>query len=317
MKHALVLVAVVSWLAPNMGGCEDLFPDPPGRSAKKSPADTDDDEDEPPAKGAKKTTKKKDPKPVTPVTPTTPTTGAGGIAVVKNVVEMGVVPYPKETSIDPADYKFNVPIIAPPKHHIGYQLSNDEASAVKSFYKDFAKSVGFKRINDKSFSWIPPSGCPSDMSCVYGKLVKRTRPDIVVVAKRFITWANEKKLTSLQTAELMLAFVQAIPYELPDDPFGLKPPPAVVAERSGDCDSKSLVLYLMLEAAGIDAVIIGSTAHAHTMVGIALPAPGKTFTYKSRKYAFAEVTAIGSPIGHINPPLESPNDWRVEWSANK
>jgi len=49
-----------------------------------------------------------------------------------------------------------------------------------------------------------------------------------------------------QTADLMLAFVQAIPYEIPDDPFGLKPSPSVMAERSGDCDSKSLLLYLML-----------------------------------------------------------------------
>ena len=315
MKNAIAIALLAASLAPNSVGCEDLFPDPPGRSAKNnSPraGDDEDDEDEPPAKSDKKKPKKKDPKPVG-----TPTTPLGAIAVVKNVVEMGIVPYPKETQIDPADYRFNVPIIAPPKHHVGYQLSSEEAASVKSFYKDFAKSVGYKRITDNSFSWSPPSGCPSDMSCVYGKLVKRTRPDIVAIAKRFLAWANDKKLTSFQTAELMLAFVQAIPYALPDDPFGLKPPPAVLAERSGDCDSKALVLYLMLEAAGIEAVIIGSNAHAHTMVGIALPAPGKSFTYRSRKYAFAEVTAIGSPIGHINPPLESPNDWRVEWSASK
>ena len=115
----------------------------------------------------------------------------------------------------------------------------------------------------------------------------------------------------------MLAFVQAIPYELPDDPFGLKPPPSVMAERSGDCDSKSLLLHIMLESAGIDSVIIGSKSHAHSMVGIAVTAPGKTFEFRGRRYAFAETTAIGSPIGHINPPLLSPSDWKVDFGGRK
>jgi hypothetical protein len=110
----------------------------------------------------------------------------------------------------------------------------------------------------------------------------------------------------------MLAFVQQIPYKIPDDPFGLRPPPLVVTKKSGDCDSKSLLFFMMLTQAGIDAVMVSSKAHAHTMVGVALPVTGSTFRYKDRKYAFAETTAQNAPIGWLPPDVASPNDWRVE-----
>jgi hypothetical protein len=57
--------------------------------------------------------------------------------------------------------------------------------------------------------------------------------------------------------------------------------------------------------------MLSSRAHAHAMLGIAIPAPGTTFKFGGRTYAFTELTAKSSPIGHINPELVSPNDWKV------
>jgi hypothetical protein len=89
-------------------------------------------------------------------------------------------------------------------------------------------------------------------------------------------------------------------------------PPALVAQRRwGDCDSKSLLAHMILRTLGINSVLISSEAHQHTMLGVALPAPGTSFTWQGRRYAFVELTAKRSPIGHIHPKLLSPNDWRV------
>jgi hypothetical protein len=68
---------------------------------------------------------------------------------------------------------------------------------------------------------------------------------------------------------------------------------------------------MLLRDMGIDSIMLSSVAHRHAMLGIALPAPGTPFTHAGRRYAYTECTAKGSPIGHINPELLRPNDWRA------
>lgn len=266
----------------------DTSPKPKTKTPTPPPDDDDEDDDAPPAKVA------------APV-------------VKNNVVDLGVASYPKAAEGTPAAFSFKVPTLAPAQHKLGYELEPAERKAVAKFYKDYAASVSWKRLDDKSFSWKPPPGCEVDMHCVYATLVKRNKPDIDVVVARFRARSEQAKLNALQTAQLVMAFVQAVPYEIPDDPFGIKPPALVVAERRGDCDSKSLLGHMILKALGVDSVIVSSKAHAHTLLGVALPASGTTFKFKGTTYAFAETTAVGSPIGFINPDLKSPSDWRVEY----
>ena len=225
------------------------------------------------------------------------------------VVDLGTALYPDGT--DPKNavaFTFSVP----PTHKLAYRVADTEQTAIMKFYNDFAKSVQFKRMGPKAFQWIPPAGCPADMSCVYKKLITRTHDDILVIAQRLKKRADEGKLTSLQLAEVALAYVQNIPYEVPEEPFGLLPPPLVIARKKGDCDSKSLLLYMILNQLGIETVILSSQAHHHSLTGIALPSAGTSFRWKERKYAFAETTAKGAPIGYLPKDLTSPNDWVVE-----
>src|SRR6201999_3184582 len=109
------------------------------------------------------------------------------------------------------------------------------------------------------------------------------------------------RLDALQTATLVVAFVQSIQYEVPDEPLGLLPPALVAAERRGDCDSKSLLALVLLKELGIDAVMLESDAQHHAMLGVALPAPGTSITVQGRRYAFTECTGTGWAIGQIDP----------------
>ncbi|MGZ3423934.1 MAG: hypothetical protein ACXVEE_39090 [Polyangiales bacterium] len=228
----------------------------------------------------------------------------------KGTIDLGTAIYPDGTPTKGTIlWSFSVP----PMHRVGYRLADDEATAIDAFYAKYAKSVSYKRTGDKAFQWMPPKGCEADMSCVYKQLIGRSEADIAVVTARFKARAKAAKLSSVQLAETMLAFVQQIPYKIPtEDPFGLRPPPLVISKKSGDCDSKSLLFFMMLTQAGIDAVIVSSKAHAHTMVGVALPVAGSTFRYKDRKFAFAETTAKDAPLGWLPPDVSSPKDWRVE-----
>ncbi len=235
--------------------------------------------------------------------------------VPKGTVDLGIAKVPEDTDeTKGVEFYFAARPLNPLNYRAAYALEETEYRAVGQFYQQFAASVDFKTTGENTFTWRPPNGCPNDMSCVFDALAKRTKKDIDPLTKKFAARVKAAKLDAMAATELALGFVQTIPYVEPEDPFGLRPSPLVVAERGGDCDSKALLLWLMLDEIGVDAVLISSNAHAHTMIGIALPAPGATtFTWRGRKFAFTETTAIGSPIGHINPDLKTPMDWRVEY----
>jgi hypothetical protein len=203
--------------------------------------------------------------------------------------------------------------LKPRTYRVRYALASSEASAVARDHRRYAQKVGYQKDSNGRFRWRPPAGCTGNMGCVYEAVAKRSIPDIEPLVARFRARAKAGKLSSLDAAQLVVTFVQAIPYEIPQqEPFGVLPPALVVSRRKGDCDSKSLLAHLMLRELGIESVMVASDAHHHGMLAIALPVPGTTITHRGRRYAFTEMTAKGSPIGHINPRLLSPNDWKVQ-----
>ena len=117
----------------------------------------------------------------------------------KGAVDLGTAIYPAGVASKGAiAFTFNVP----PAHRLGYALAADEAKAIDLFYDRFAKSVQFKRVGAKAFQWSPPPGCPADMSCVYKKLIERTRDDVRVLSKRFKARADAAKLDAVQLTDL-------------------------------------------------------------------------------------------------------------------
>lgn len=54
-----------------------------------------------------------------------------------------------------------------------------------------------------------------------------------------------------------------------------------------------------------------STARSSSWKLVALPTIGEKVKLLGRDYAFVEMTAENAPIGHVNPKLLTPNDWRV------
>ncbi|MFW5740491.1 MAG: hypothetical protein ACOC1F_09005, partial [Myxococcota bacterium] len=158
----------------------------------------------------------------------------------------------------------------------------------------------------------PGPACQGDMRCVFEELVAHNRPAVLPIAERFRARAKSTGMNAVEAAELIIAFVQDIRYEIPKaEPFGVLPPSLVMSESRGDCDSKALLALMLLREINVSSILISSQAHRHTMLGVALPASGRSFSHAGRRYAFVECTAKGSPIGHINPELLRPNDWRA------
>ena len=228
-------------------------------------------------------------------------------------VDLGLAAFPATApEASATKYSWRDRKLEPDVYRARYALGADEQAAVDAAHMALAKRVKFKDQGNGNFRWTPPPGCDVRMQCIFESLAEDSKDEIDPLASRFKARVREAKLDSVQAVELAMSYVQAIPYEIPKDrPFGLLPPALVAAQKKGDCDSKALLLHMLLDSLGVDSVMLTSDAHRHSMLGVAIPAQGTKITYEGRSYMFVETTAKNAPIGWISKELLTPNDWLV------
>ncbi len=283
------------WLALSLAaamatsGCCKLLDelDDPRRERRRAPADDDDE-------GAADTKKRKPP------------------AASDERIDLGTAEHPEPNDAPRVEHPFWLPKLEPKHYRLGYKLHDNAAADIHRLYQGWAQKVGHRKIDENRFQWRPPQGCHGGLHCVYDLLDDGSAPGVEPIARLFRRRAAAARLDAEGLTALVVTFVQEIQYEIPEDePFGVLPPALVVKRKKGDCDSKTLLAHMLLRSLGIRSVLISSDAHKHTMLGVAIPSAGQSFTHRGTKYAFVELTAQRSPIGHINPKLLRPNDWRV------
>lgn len=95
------------------------------------------------------------------------------------------------------------------------------------------------------------------------------------------------------------------------NPFGVYSPFEFVNNKTGDCDTRSLLAFTLLKEMGFDVAVMGSEAGHHSVLGINLPnnnnlSVGTNLTGK--KYVLWELT---SPYWRLGMPVEG-DDWIAE-----
>ncbi|MFH1465184.1 MAG: DEAD/DEAH box helicase family protein [Pseudomonadota bacterium] len=109
-------------------------------------------------------------------------------------------------------------------------------------------------------------------------------------------------------ATYLSRFVQGIPYSVPAAlRGGLRPPVNTLLYRLGDCDSKSLLLALLLKHIGLEAGLFVSVEEKHAIAAVAAPPPlegdAAALTGDARAEAVAEyVRAWAEEVGLGQPP---------------
>ena len=61
---------------------------------------------------------------------------------------------------------------------------------------------------------------------------------------------------------------------------------------TGDCDSRTLLLTIILHQIGIDAVLLVSTKYKHSAIGINLGGDGARIKYNNNSYLYTELTDV-------------------------
>ncbi len=98
---------------------------------------------------------------------------------------------------------------------------------------------------------------------------------------------DQQGLSDDEYLELMTVYTQSITYETtPDNPA--KYPVEVVAEGSGDCDDKSLLLAGLLSHEGYKVALLSFDPESHMAVGIG----SDDMPYKNTGYSYIETTDV-------------------------
>ncbi|MEP0985777.1 hypothetical protein [Ekhidna sp.] len=163
---------------------------------------------------------------------------------------------------------------------------------------------------------------------VYRRLVAESRENLDFLADSLVSISKEKKLSSSQLAELVVTFVQDIPYSyvrveecstvdnkgkacIGNVALGLLSPYEFVHSLFGDCDTRAVLIYTLLEKMGYDPMIVISNEYAHAMIALNIPAAGDHLKYRGKNYYFWETTGKGWPIGILPPNSNNVNYWKI------
>ncbi|HTX73030.1 MAG TPA: hypothetical protein VMC79_09420 [Rectinemataceae bacterium] len=94
-----------------------------------------------------------------------------------------------------------------------------------------------------------------------------------------------------EDARQVLAWVQGFVYQRDEKGIDFVTPLHAAFEQRGDCDSRAIVMAIILERLGIDCVLMLSREYSHAMLGVNVPGGGQRFPWKGTSYLVAETTA--------------------------
>lgn len=98
-------------------------------------------------------------------------------------------------------------------------------------------------------------------------------------------------------------------------PFGLYSPVEFMGTLKGDCDTRSLFLYVVLSHYGYDVALLASEIYQHSLIGINMDLPGIYKMENNKKYVLWETTAPGIPYGVLDREISEMKYWNIILSS--
>lgn len=92
-------------------------------------------------------------------------------------------------------------------------------------------------------------------------------------------------------ARALLVWSQGWSYERDQEGIDFVDPLTAAYEGRGDCDSRAMVLSILLERRGIDSILMVSATYSHALVAVDVPGGGQRFSFDGKDYLVGETTA--------------------------
>jgi hypothetical protein len=93
--------------------------------------------------------------------------------------------------------------------------------------------------------------------------------------------------------------------------FGLLSPTEFMGSLVGDCDTRTLLLFTVLNHYNFDVAMLGSELYKHSVIGINLPFNGIAKIINGKRYVIWETTQHGIPPGVIPREVSDMRFWNV------
>ncbi len=191
-------------------------------------------------------------------------------------------------------------------HRLPFKVNYDDVIKSKKNKEDF--KITYR------FSW----------ENFYKNIADNDRPLLEDLAKTFFNYQKKENMNRRDFAELMISAIQDIPYNLilsvPCEKTDVKPcfgnvklgiytPAEFISTLSGDCDTRTVILFTLLSRFNYDVAILNSKKYKHSVLGLNIHSTGKFKTHNNKKYYFIETTAKGCPIGYLHQDVSNVNYW--------
>ena len=149
---------------------------------------------------------------------------------------------------------------------------------------------------------------------IYRDSIGRCRHLSLMLEKELIEVSKEGKKPSAETvAASLLAWMQNFTYKRDENGADFLNIPAVCADQSGDCDSRALLMAVILQYFNIDSILMIAPGQRHAVAAVGCTGEGARFTHNGKRYLIAETTAKVA-LGKIAQDLADPSLWfAVDW----
>ena len=172
----------------------------------------------------------------------------------------------------------------------------------------------------------------------YKKIIENDKLRLSSVYELFDRIDNTKSLNRNDFADVIVSFVQNIPYnvitmdscneaylknqsvrEMIDEGvscdgnvfLGLYTPTEFISKFKGDCDTRTVFLYMVLRRYGYDTKILNSDVYGHSILGVNLPSRGRYKTHLGKRYYTWETTNLNWKLGDLPPTTSRMSNWNV------
>lgn len=200
------------------------------------------------------------------------------------------------------------------------------------------RQADYFSLKDQLKNYIPP---PSGnfWGNLYQHLDTTDGPALDLVMKTFSDINSAKQLNKMEFAEMVVSCIQDIPYSfvfqeecLPADYyessirdilekcpdccvgnvlFGIQNPVSFIQSLKGDCDTRTALIYSILNHFNYDVAILNSDFYKHSIIGINLPSTGKSKLFRGKKYVVWETTAKYYQAGVLPSNFNNLTHWNI------
>lgn len=207
----------------------------------------------------------------------------------------------------------------------------------RSYQSTFSIRENDYHQSRKNYNTIKDQGKTITWGQLYQYLSDTDTPSLDLILEKLKNIKETNKLNQLEFAEMVVTFVQDIPYSFvfgeecqnPEDyeeairsvlkkcpeccigniPFGVQNPTGFMGNLKGDCDTRTVLIYALLSYFGYDVAILNSDYYRHSILGLNIPAKGTYKAYKGRRYYLWETTNKFFTLGTLPNNFNNINHW--------